>query len=273
MKALHIFIVCVIYTPFLGFSQGLYPAGARSMSMGNASVTLDDVFAFQNNPGALGYLENFSFGISYENRFLLRDLQTQSLAVAIPLKAGVVSVGGHMFGGDGFRSYKAGMGYSLKLAEKLAAGIQLNYLGLSLPEGYGSKSAFSGAIGLLADISDQWKIGFSVYNLNRAKLSDYQDDRFSTIARLGSSYKFSKKFILALELEKNVEHPLRIRSGAEYQLLDKFYLRGGFNTAPMEGSFGLGYSIKGIAINLGSAYHQILGWSPHFSLTYSTDKN
>lgn len=272
MKRLLLLIIIFISLPKLNFAQGIYPSGARSMSMANASVTLDDVFAFQNNPGAIGYLDEISFGLSYENRFLLRDLQTQSFAMALPLKAGIVSLGGHMFGGEGFRTYKVGMGYSLKLADKLAAGIQLNYIGLSLPEGYGSKSTISGAIGLLADITDKWNVGFSVFNLNRAKLTEFEDDRFSTVARLGSSYKFSDKFLLAVELEKDVEHPARIKSGVEYQVVKQFYLRGGFNTEPMEGSFGIGYTIKGISMNIGSSYHQILGWSPHFSISYGFDK-
>ena len=102
----------------LSFGQGWVPAGARSMSLGNASVTFEDVWAFHNNPAALAHIENFSAGISYENRFLLKELQSQGLAVAIPLKVGVISVGGHMYGYNRFRSYKGGLGYSMKLAEK-----------------------------------------------------------------------------------------------------------------------------------------------------------
>lgn len=256
-----------------GNAQGIYPSGSRSMSMGNTSVTLTDVFAFQNNPAALGYLENLSVGISYENRFLLRDLQTQSLAFALPISKGVISAGGHMYGGSSLRSYKAGVGYSLKLAENLSAGVQINYIGLSLPEGYGSRNSLSAAIGFLADISENWNLGFSVYNLNRAKLADFEDDRFSTIGRLGSSYKFSDKFLFAVEMEKDLEHSLRLRTGVEYQVIDNFFLRGGFNTAPMEGAFGFGYDIKSISINLGSSYHQVLGWSPNFSIAYMSSKN
>ena len=70
-------IILIIISFFLTASavnaQGWVPAGARSMSMGNASTTFNDVWAYHNNPGALGDIDKFSVGISYENRFLLRQ--------------------------------------------------------------------------------------------------------------------------------------------------------------------------------------------------------
>ncbi|MDX2360407.1 MAG: hypothetical protein QNK23_06350 [Crocinitomicaceae bacterium] len=253
-------------------AQGWVPAGARSMSLANASTTIDDVWAYHNNPGALGAVEEFTAGISYENRFLLKELQSQGIAVAIPLKVGVISIGGHLYGYNRFRSYKAGLGYSMRLAKKIYAGVQLNYQGITLSDGYGSRGNLTAEAGIYAKITDKWKLGFSVFNLNRAKLSDYEDDRFSTIMRLGSSYTFSKKFTVLLEAEKALEHRFRFKAALEYQVIDKLYIRGGVATAPLEFSFGLGYHMKKIHIGFGTAYHQYLGWSPHFSLVFVAKK-
>jgi hypothetical protein len=236
--------------------------------MANASSCFNDAWAYHNNPGAIGDVSELTFGVSYENRFLLKELQSQGVAVAIPLKVGVVSVGGHMFGYRQFRSYKAGMGYSMQLAEKFYAGVQMNYQGLQLSENYGSKHAVTAEAGLYAKISDQWKVGVAVFNVGRTRLSDYEDDRFSTSMRLGSTYSFSKKLLLSGEFEKNIENPLRFKSGIEYQVVDKLFVRGGFATAPVELSFGFGYRFKQISLDLGSAYHQVLGWSPHFSIQF-----
>jgi len=254
------------------FAQGWVPAGARSMSLANASATIEDVWAYHNNPGALGAIEEFSAGISYENRFLLKELQSQGLAVAIPLKVGVISVGGHLYGYRNFRSYKGGLGYSMRLAKKIYAGVQLNYQGITLSDGYGSRGNVTAEVGVFAKITDKWKLGFSVFNLNRAKLSDYQDDRFSTIMRLGSSYTFSEKFTVLLEGEKDLEYRFRFKGGLEYKVVKELYLRGGVATAPLEFSFGLGYHLKKIHIDVGTAYHQYLGWSPHFSLIFVAKK-
>ncbi len=268
-KALFIALTVI---SFGAFGQGWVPAGARSMSMGNASVTFRDVWAYHNNPGALAELENFSAGISYENRFLLKELQSQALAVAIPLKVGVISVGGHMYGYKRYRSYKAGVGYSLKLAEKISAGVQLNYQGISLSDPYGSKGNISAEAGVFARFTDNWTMGFSVYNLNRAKLAEYGDDRFTTFMRLGTAYRFSDKFLVSLEAEKDLEYALRFKSGVEYKVIDEFFLRAGVATTPLELSFGFGYHMKQVHIDFGTAYRQILGWSPHFSLLFDLKK-
>ncbi|MBL4862593.1 MAG: hypothetical protein JKY09_06205 [Crocinitomicaceae bacterium] len=254
------------------FSQGWVPSGARSMSLANASVCLSDVWAYHNNPGALGEIESLSVGVSYENRFLLKELQSQGLAVAVPLKVGVISVGGHLYGYDQFRSYKGGLGYSLKLAEKLYAGVQMNYQGVRLSGNYGAKNSVTAEAGVYSKLSEQWKLGVAVFNVGRSQLSDYEDDRFSTMMRIGSSYRFSKKVELSVEIEKDLEYALRLKSGVEYQVVDHFFIRGGVATAPVELTFGFGYHFDRIHLDLGSAYHQILGWSPHFSLVFVSKK-
>lgn len=264
--------VCSIFVISTGLGQGVIPAGARSMSMGNSSVTFTDVWAYHNNPGALGYVQKISAGLSYENRFLMKELQSQALAAAIPLKVGVISVGGHTFGYNRYRTYKAGIGYSLKLADKISAGVQLNYLGVQLPEAYGSKNSMSAEAGILAKLTEKWNMGFSVSNISRSRLAEYGDDRFTTVIRLGTAYEFSKKFLWSAEVEKDLEYSLRGRSGVEYYIIDQFCLRAGVATAPLEVSFGLGYHPGKIKLDFGTAYRQILGWSPHFSITYDLNK-
>ena len=82
---------------FHSTSQGIHFAGSRSNSLANASVCLTDVYSYHNNPANLSYIKDVSIGISYENRFLLKELQNQSWAIAIPLKLGVLSLGGKHF--------------------------------------------------------------------------------------------------------------------------------------------------------------------------------
>lgn len=252
----------------ISYGQGWTPAGGRSMSMANTSVAFNDVWAYHNNPGALADVDHFAVALSYENRFLLKEMQNQALAIVIPLKVGVVSVGGHFYGYSQYRSVKAGAGYSLKLSEKLYAGVQLNYQGLQLSNNYGSANSLTAEAGVYAKITEKWKLGISVFNLGRTKLSEFQDDRFSTIFRLGSAYHFSDKLIVAGEFDKDLDNDLRFKVGVDYELVNRFYIRGGFATAPTEVTFGFGYHFKQVRLNIGSAYTNVLGWSPHFSLLF-----
>jgi hypothetical protein len=240
--------------------------------MSNASVGLHDVWSYHNNPGALGKIDRLSAGLAYENRFLLRELQSQGLTFAIPLKVGVLSVGGLSYGYSQFRSTKAGVGYSLPLSERFYAGVQLNYQGIRLSQNYGNANTVTAEAGLFAEVTENWSMGFSVFNLSRTRLSEFQDDRLTTVMRLGTAYNFSKKLLVSAEFEKSIEYDLRFKSGVEYQILSDFYFRGGIATAPVEFSFGTGYDFGAIQLDLGTAYDLILGWSPHFSLTYQVKK-
>lgn len=266
-KLLYIF-VCF---PWISFTQGYTPFGARLVSMGNAGVAIEDVWSYYHNPAALTGIDGFSAGVAYENRFLLRELQSQALTIVAPLKTGVISFGAQMYGYQLYRSQKAGIGYSLKLSEKFSAGIQMNYQGIRLPENYGSKHSVTAEAGVIGEITEDWKIGMSVFNLGRAKLSDFADDRFSTVMRLGTSYQLSKVIFVA-EAEKDLDHDLRLKVGLEYEPIDQFYFRFGAGTKPVDLAFGFGYKWRFLQLDLGSSYHQILGWSPHFSLNYSSIK-
>lgn len=248
-------------------AQGWTPVGARSMSLANASVALSDVWSYHHNPGAIAGVEKTSFGVSYENRFLLKELQSQAFVFAHPIKKGVMSLGVQSYGYSLYRTNKLGLGYALKLSDKIYAGVQLNYLSLKI-NGYGSKGTVSGEAGILAKINDQVSFGFSVLNLNQAKLVPEQNDRFSTYLRLGLVYNVSSKVILLAEAEKEISSKLRPKGAMEYQFSEKFFLRIGAAANPVELTFGTGLVFnKTIKLDVGTAWDQRLGWSPHVGLT------
>jgi len=253
----------------VALSQGWTPVGARSNSLANASVALEDVWAYHHNPANLTALKKWSCGISYENRFLLKELQSQGLVLAIPLKVGVISTGVQSYGFKNFRTNRIGLGYSLFLSEFLSMGVQLNYHQLRLTDAYGMKQSLTAEVGLQAMINKNWKIGCSIFNIGRSLLSSYSEDRLTTLIRFGTYYKLSEKVMVLAEAEKNIEYPLRLKSAIEYAPMSKVFLRAGIATQPIEVSAGFGYKFKSqYNLDFGSSYHQILGWSPHFSFTY-----
>ena len=249
-------------------AQGWAPAGARSMSLANASVALNDVWAYHHNPGALGSLKKTAIGLAYEDRFGLKELQSQSLVIAHPIRKGVFSLGAQFYGYSAYRTTRVGLGYSLQLSDKFSAGVQINYQGLKIA-GYGQKGTVTGEAGILAKINDQLSLGFSVLNLNQAKVVPAQNDRFSTYLRLGLAYNVSSKVILLAEAEKEVTSKLRPKGAMEYKFSDNFYLRIGAAANPVELTFGTGLVFKKIMkLDIGTAWDQRLGWSPHLGLTF-----
>ena len=269
---LKLYVALLFMFPFVGFAQAWNPVGGKSASMANASVTNVDAWSFHHNPGAVGALTKRSVGVFYENRFLLKELQTQAIVANQPLKKGVLSLGAQLYGFDIYRTYRVGVGYALPLTERLYAGVQLNYLGVQLREQYGTKHGASAEMGLYAKLTDNWTLGVAVFNLGRMKLADFQDDRFTTLMRLGTAYTFSEKVTVVAEAEKNLDYPLRGKVGINYKPIAPFSIRAGIATEPFELTFGFGYQWKWLQLDLGSAFQQHLGWSPHFSITFSDPK-
>jgi len=254
------------------WSQGYNPVGARSNMLSNASVTLDYVWSYHHNPGATASIKSLSAGVYYETRFLTKELQTQALAVAIPLKKGVITTGAQFFGYEQFRQSRFGLGYAMQLTERFAAGVQLNGQQLRFGNNYGS--TFNGTVeaGIRAKIAEKWNIGASVMNVGRQRISTL-DDRFSTVMRIGCQYLPSKRVLVLAEVEKDVLHPISFKGAIEYQPLDVLFIRVGTQSGPTHFSFGFGYCKKGFAIDLGTQYHQVLGWSPMIGLNYQLAKH
>lgn len=264
-----LFKLLIVLSAGYSFSQGWIPSGGRSLSLSNASTTLSDVWSYHHNPAALASLKQLEIGLAYENRYLLREFQNQAFALAIPIRKGVFSVGGQFHGFELYRTQRIGLGYSLQLTEKMAAGVQMNYQGIRIDQ-YGNTGTVTGELGFLADISSQVKLGFSVYNLGRNEAIPGTNDRYSTFMRLGLGYQVSKQVLALIEAEKEIESRLRVKGAIEYQLSTPFFLRLGAAVNPVEISGGFGYHIKKtFKIDIGSAWHQQLGWSPHVSFSYA----
>jgi len=265
----HILLVSFFSTFFaVLFSQSIQSVGSRSNALAGASVTLADLWAYYNNPGALGEYTDVAVGLTYENRFLLKELQQQAFAMTLPLKTGVVSAGAQTYGYRQFRSQRIGLGYSMRLADKLFAGVQVNYQLLQLNENYGSHSTVTAEAGIQALITTNWRFGMSVMNIGRSQLNTYQDERYPTLFRIGTSYQLSPKVLFLLEGSKTIVDKEKVKIGVEYQAVKDFFLRFGVSSQPVEVSFGFGYRWKIFLIDASSSYHPYLGWSPQLSLTY-----
>ncbi|ASS49424.1 MAG: hypothetical protein A3D31_03120 [Candidatus Fluviicola riflensis] len=261
-------LLLFLIAAFHGFAQGWKPVGARAAGLANTSVCLDDVWAYHHNPGALARIKHFSGGAYYEARFLAKELQTQGIVVAMPLKKGVISVGGQFSGYEQYRHTRAGVGYSLQLSEKIGAGVQANMQQLRFGGNYGSSinATFEG--GILAQLSEKWKLGASVLNIGRQRIAPLEEDRFTSVIRIGSTYQPSKKVNVLLEVEKQVIHSISFRGGIEYMPVEMLVIRFGAQSGPTEFALGVGYRKNGFLLDLATKYHPVLGWTPAIGFTY-----
>lgn len=257
-------------TAFTAGSQVHPQMGARSNALGNASLSLDDVWSVYNNPGAFGMLKKTSIGIAAENRFLLKELSSQSLAFGFHTeKNGNFGIHFQQYGYNLYREMNGGFTYGMKLFDNFSAGVQVNYHGIFLAENYGSKSTVSAGLGLLYSASKNLTIGMRIQNVSRTRLADFNDERLPTNFGLGLLYQISKKALWTLEAEKDLIHPINIKSGLEIQAHEIFAVRLGVNSYPFLTSFGFGLKLKKFNFDAAAQWHTALGLSPSFGLHYN----
>ena len=251
------------------FAQPEPIIGARFSAFGDANVAISDSWSFQINPSALASFDKTTFSATYQSRFLLKEMQAQGLVYIQPIRRGVLSLGTTLQGNELLRTFRGGMGYSMKLSDKISAGVQFNYNRIALAENYGSHAMVTAECGALISLTEHWKLGASVFNIGRVKLAEHLDERLKTRFRVGSSIALSN-VILSIEAEKDVENPLRLKAGVEYLPHKLFAMRAGCKMNPLEISSGFGCMWSMFQFDVATQYHQFLGWTPQMTFTFRT---
>ncbi len=243
--------------------------GGRSAGMGGASVTLSDFWAINNNQAGIADIKAMKVGFYFENRFMVKELSYKTAAFVLPTKSGVFGLNYHHFGYSAYKEQKIGLAYAKSFGKNFSAGLQLDYLGTSLADNYGSQSAFTFELGVMAKLSQNVTLSAHVFNPINAKFNDYNNEKIPSVFKLGLNYCFSEKLIIAIESEKNINFDPIFKAGFEYKLLQFAYVRAGISNNPTINTFGFGIEYRQFTFDFASSIHQTLGYSPQFSLIYS----
>ena len=281
MRQLYFIAVILFLLSITTYGQGNGPGtrGARAAGLANASVTLSDVWAVGNNVAGLGQLSKPTVGVYAENRYLLRALNTVAVAAAMPLgavenekaKNGVVGVEVQRFGGKLYSEQRVGAGYGYR-SGLVSIGARVDMLQLSI-EGLGSKQAVAVSLGGQAELVPKRLVfGAYLYNLNQAKLADYQQERVPTVLKAGLSYRPTDKVLVNIETEKDVEQDADFKAGLEYHIIEKLALRAGFRTLTEETTGGVGFQAGALQIDYAAAWHATLGLSQHVGVGFFFEK-
>lgn len=250
-----------------------FSPGARAVGMGGAAATRADVWATNNNVGALGYLERAAVGLYYENRFITAETGSYGLQFAYPLqKAGTFGLAVSRFGYALFNRNAVGIRYAKSFGPHVSAGVGINYHYVSIGNGYGSASAVSAELGVLGRVNRELSVAFHLVNPVRMNLGRTVTQKLPITIRIGLSYLWAKKVLTALEVDADPEQKPNVKFGIEYKPVALFLLRGGFGSRPLGASFGFGFDYKLLRVDVSAAYHQQLGFSPQMGLSVAFGK-
>ena len=246
-----------------------YPVGAKQAGMSNAVVMCSDIWSLWHNQAGLAYLENTTVGMYYDNRFIVPEYGYKAFGMAVPTNRGVLGFSFSYFGYNLYNEKKFGLAYAKSFGEKFSAGLQLDYLNTFISQDYGSTGTVVVELGVLSQPIKNLFIAAHVYNPTRSTLASYQDERIPTIYRFGMGYKMGDKSFIAVEIEKELDFAPRFKAGIEYKLIDNFFLRTGISLKPISNSFGIGYKLKGLILDIAFSTNRELGITPHVSMIYS----
>ncbi len=240
-------------------------AGAAEAGMGYVCIMKNGFWSSFHNQALLARNKSFSSGINYENRFNIKELGTRSVGLIIP--AGKASLGAlySHFGYTDFKRDMAGLACGLKLSDKLSAGVQIDYYSERTYGEYNNNQIITFETGLLISPSENIGIGIHLFNpipnsLRKASMP--------SILRIGAGSYLSTVLFAGVEAEMSTGSKMIIRTGFEYEILEKLRIRGGFGTENNSFSFGLGYLTKIVMIDLGFVTHEKLGVTSSASLIF-----
>jgi hypothetical protein len=244
------------------------PVGARFGGMGNAGITLIDLWSVRRNPAGLAGLDKPMAGLYYQQHWLSPDLAMKGFAAAVPLGKGTLALSGNDFGYSLYREQLFGLAYAMRFGEGLRASVQLDYLGTRLGENYGSSSAMVAELGMQAKLNDHLWIGAHLYNPGRAKLGGPYEEKIPTLLRAGLGYTFSEKLLMTGEVEKDIDRRERYMAGIEYHPNQALYLRTGISTGNTQGHFGVGLRFGQFDVDMAVSFRGQLGATPQLNLNY-----
>lgn len=262
-------LIGVILFSFRCFSWDLSgTAGARSNATGNCSVSFNDFWSIQNNPAGMADYQFVSCGLSYENRFFMKELSLYNGAFVMPLKIGTFGLSFSRFGFEKFNENKLGLAYARAFGPYLKMGLKLDYLWFKFSDEYAKRRTATFELGIQSDVTKDLCIGVYIFNSINVKLKTIHNERIPVIFRFGLSYKVTKDFLATTEVEYDSDSGLDYRFGLEYNTLKDFYIRVGVRTNPATACVGVGYSLNRVVIDVSATMNQHTGVSFQSSLIF-----
>lgn len=271
LKSVILFIILTIHTLNGQDNINLFQGGARSAGMANASVANRDLWANFHNQANLGFNEQKAIGFYFENRFFVENLATGSLALAFPTSRGSFFGSISYFGYELFHQSKIGAGYSHKVFPNHAFSIQFDLYNAYQTYELGNKGALSFELGMAGNLGENLSYGIHLLNPTNSQLNKIEIYNIPSVTSAGLRYEI-KQLTASAEIEKNVYEALIYNLGIEYNLNNYILLRTGVSTGYSKYAFGVGFNFPNIQAGFSFAHHEILGYTPHFSLTYAFKK-
>jgi hypothetical protein len=240
------------------------------MGMGNAFISQFDISAAFHNQAGLAKIDSFSISLFYENLYLLKEMSSRGILVGVPTKTANFAFHYSAFGPVKWMESALSVACSKQLTSKLSAGIQINYFGMKLPEENATASSCGAEMGFIYQLSLKMYAGIHLANPFSIPIKTYSyNEKIPYRLRVGFHTLLSDNFLISAEAEKIKNCTPILKLGIEWEAIQNFYFRCGFNNGPTKLFTGLGFQYRFFKTDFAFCYHQYLGCNPSFSITFN----
>lgn len=245
-------------------------SGGRAAAMGGTAVCEQSIWALHNNPAGLATLQGWHGGLYYENQWLLKETAFKSGGLAKNIAGiGCFGLSVCQYGWSQFSENLFSIAYARDFGPYLQMGLRADWIWLHLGEAYPDRNIPGFELGVQSQVTEKLRLGASLFNPLNSQLKTLNEDALPIVMVMGLSYQFTEDFIGQLEVEKDSQRAgVRIGGGLEYMLFERFSFRAGAQHNPNILSFGVGYWVRKIQVDVAAQLHQELGASIQMGISF-----
>ena len=261
----------------------------RTRSMGSAFMGLKaDVYAPFHLASSLAWIENIEATGSFLRPFGL-DFASQAVISGVgrlPGNLGGVGIGirrfGVEYGGENLTGETTvALGYGVRLLDdlqsQLSLGATLNWYSLDYGLSHvadavdpGSDNSITIDISAQAVVQERTTVGFYAQNVTNTTIGSLDKEELRRRVGVGVSYQPYRGVSTMLDITTEQGEEVQYRGGAEFQVIEYLWVRGGIRTQPNIFTAGIGAAVKGIRLDYGfSTGGGVLDATHHIGIGYS----
>jgi len=255
-----VFFIGIYASGLLSFAQPLIPCGATSLSLGRVlSPEIPKVINLVN-PASLADITEYHFFIGHAQPFLIKEIGVSSLHAVSPLGGGGLAVGLS-------EHFNSKVGYGMKLGKDLSAGIEFQYSTVYARNEFNFMWSLSPGIGLSYRLGENSILTSIISSPVSAGNMKKYSPGYTYHTAVGFSTSLYEDLYLIIEISGNRETSTRLKTGINYNLGNRTFIRAGYHTNPATYSAGMGCRLNIFFADIAMAWSPGIGITPALQLS------
>lgn len=235
------------------------------------SAPVTDRWSAFGNPASLVQQTRWQFAVQYENRYLLKQLNSQTAQAAFCNKYLNVGICYTHFGYKQYGEMVAGVCFAHDFGGKFTLGLQADYYAAYMGDEERYRGTVLPQIGFTVAAGGKVTLGFHTFNpfMQHIKTRAGAKKQLPSIYAVGIDYRFYDGFSWLTEVQKDLRGDWRVATGVEWQAVDMLRVKLGMHASRyFVGCIAVGMKFNGFRFDINSEIHPILGVCLMGNLSY-----